>query len=226
MLEREHLTRGTITQVRAVISGWPRPGRHYGVTFSMSPFPHPRAARGPLPRARRHRRDRRRDTGTLLLALVKVLGVVGLRFGEGVALRRRHLDLMRRRLLVEDSLAEISGRLVFGPTKTHTVRSVPLPATLAAALKRYLEQVGPEREALVFTAPKGGAVRYNNFLKRVWRPTLDALGIPRVGVQVLRHSSAARMIAAGATPKAVQEVLGHRSIAFTLTVSATCSTRI
>ena len=35
---------------------------------------------------------------------------------------------------------------------------------------------------------------------------------------MLRHSAAARMIGAGASPKAVQVVLGHRSAAFTLTV--------
>jgi integrase len=151
--------------------------------------------------------------------LVSVLGVVGLRFGEGVALRRRYVDLMRRRLLVEDSLAEISGQLLFGPTKTHAVRSVPLPAGLAAALDRHLNQhVGPEPNALVFTGPEGGPLRYRNFTARVWYPTLKQLGIPQVGVHVLRHSAAARMIAAGASPKAVQKVLGHRSVAFTLTV--------
>jgi integrase len=151
--------------------------------------------------------------------LVSVLGVVGLRFGEGVALRRRHVDLMRRRLLVEDSLAEISGQLLFGPTKTHAVRSVPLPAGLAVALERHLdEQVGPEPDALVFTAPEGGPVRYSNFVERVWNPVLVELGILHVGLHVLRHSAAARMIAAGASPKAVQKVLGHRSVAFTLTV--------
>jgi integrase len=151
--------------------------------------------------------------------LVNVLGVVGLRFGEGVALRRRHVDLMRRRLLVEDSLAEISGQLLFGPTKTHAVRSVPLPAGLAAALEHHLdEHVGREASALVFTAPEGGPLRYRNFTARVWYPTLEQLGIRQVGVHVLRHSAAARMIAAGASPKAVQKVLGHRSVAFTLTV--------
>lgn len=39
-----------------------------------------------------------------------------------------------------------------------------------------------------------------------------------MGLHVLRHSAAARMIAAGASAKAVQVVLGHRSAAFTLTV--------
>jgi len=52
----------------------------------------------------------------------------------------------------------------------------------------------------------------------VWAPTLKRLGLPAVGLHVLRHSAAARMIQAGASPKAVQTILGHRSAAFTLTV--------
>jgi integrase len=53
----------------------------------------------------------------------------------------------------------------------------------------------------------------------LWRPLLDELGLPVVGLQSLRHSAAARIIAARASPKAVQTV-GHNSAAFTLTVYA------
>jgi hypothetical protein len=90
--------------------------------------------------------------------LVTVLGIVGLRFGEGVALRRRHVDLMRRRLLVEDSLAEISGDLVFGPTKTHAMRSVPRPTGLCRGIgapPRRAGWAGGERSGV--HRPEGGA---------------------------------------------------------------------
>ena len=53
---------------------------------------------------------------------------------------------------------------------------------------------------------------------RLWRPVLDQLKVPAVGLHTLRHSAAARMIAAGAQPKMIQKVMGHRSVAFTLTV--------
>jgi Phage integrase family len=39
-----------------------------------------------------------------------------------------------------------------------------------------------------------------------------------IGLHVLRHSAAARMIRAGASPKTVLTVLGHASAAFTLTL--------
>ena len=46
--------------------------------------------------------------------LVRVLGVVGLRYGEAVALERQAVDLLRRRLLVRRSVTEVSGQLVWG----------------------------------------------------------------------------------------------------------------
>src|SRR5262249_55739159 len=72
--------------------------------------------------------------------LVRVLGPVGLRFGEAAALRRRDIDLLRRRLRVEDSLAEIGGRITAGPTKSHQTRSVPVPPSLLKALEDHLEK--------------------------------------------------------------------------------------
>jgi integrase len=125
---------------------------------------------------------------------------------------------MRRRLLVEESLAELSTGILFGPTKTHATRRVPLTAGLLKAIRDRLENVGPEPEALVFTTNGGGPIRHSNVFHRVWRPALDRAGLPAVGVHVLRHSAAAALIASGASPKAVQSILGHRSAAFTLTV--------
>ena len=149
---------------------------------------------------------------------VAILGTIGPRFGEGAALRRHSVDLLRRRLLISESLAEIGGQLIFGPTKTHAQRSVPLPPSLATRLSEHLEQVPADPDALLFTSPRGAALRYSNFRTEVWRPALECLKLPMVGIHILRHSAAARLIAAGASPKAVQSILGHGSAAFTLTV--------
>jgi len=85
--------------------------------------------------------------------LIRLLGTLGLRWGEAAALKRRHVDLLRRRLLVEESLAEVGGRLVTGQTKSHAVRSVPLSPSLAAALEAHLEH--HTADAYVFTSPEG-----------------------------------------------------------------------
>ncbi len=81
-----------------------------------------------------------------------------------------------------------------------------------------LARVDPLPDALVFTSPEGAALRHSTFRSRYWLPALHRAGVPQVGLHVLRHSAAAAMIQAGASPKAVQTILGHASAAFTLTV--------
>ena len=59
--------------------------------------------------------------------LVRFAAYTGLRAGELVALRVRHLNLLRGRCEVGESATEVDGRLVWGPTKTYARRTVPLP---------------------------------------------------------------------------------------------------
>lgn len=116
-------------------------------------------------------------------------------------------------------MSEVGGKLHIGSPKNHATRSVPLPRSLATALEAHLDRgVAADLDAFVFTGPLGGPLRHSAFYSRVWRPTLKKLGVPHVGLHALRHSAAARMIAAGATPKEIQTVLGHGSAAFSLTV--------
>jgi integrase len=150
--------------------------------------------------------------------LVSVLGTCGLRWGEVAALRCRRVDMLRHRLLVEESLAEVSGQLIFGSTKSNAHRSVPVPKTLMKRVAAALEGKGPDE--LVFTSPQGGPLRYRNFLGRVWHPNLKRLGLSVVGIHTLRHSPAARIVAAGGSAKTLQVVLGHRSADFSLTTYA------
>lgn len=150
--------------------------------------------------------------------MFRVLAMLGLRWGEVAALRRRHIDLLRKRIRVEDSLAEISGKFVFGSTKSHAVRNIPIPPSLVSQLAQHLETLDNSAEALVFPGPKGGPFRYRYAYMQLWRPALSRLDLPPTGLHTLRHSAAARLISAGASPKAVQSVMGHRSAAFTLNV--------
>ena len=150
--------------------------------------------------------------------LIQVLGILGPRFGEAAGLTRQDVDFLRRRLHVRDSVTEVGGRLVRTATKSYATRQLPLPPTLAETLRVHLETVEKTVDAPIFRAPSGGPLRYRAFHGRTWTPTLKRLGLPTVGLHVLRHSAAARMISAGASAKAVQTVLGHRSAAFTLTV--------
>lgn len=105
---------------------------------------------------------------------------------------------------------------MFGSTKSHARRSVPVSPNVAALLAAAV--TGKGSDDLIFVGPKGGPLRYRYFYMRCWRPALAKLELPAVGVHVLRHSAAARIVSAGGSAKTLQTVLGHRSAAFSLTV--------
>lgn len=109
----------------------------------------------------------------------------------------------------------MSGVLHFGPPKTHQRRAVTIPHFLRDRLADHLRSITSDDD-LVFQAPRGGPIRYPNFLRRVWKPALVEAGLPEMGVHALRHTCAALLISQGAHPKAIQSHLGHRSITTTL----------
>jgi integrase len=147
--------------------------------------------------------------------IVEVLAWVGLRWGELVALRRGRVDTDRRRITVAEAATEVAGELTFGSPKTHEIRTVTAPASVADALAVRLE--GMDADDLVFKAPHGGPLRGSNWRLRVWRPALASTAIdPRLVPHELRHTAASLMIASGASIKVVQRQLGHASASMTL----------
>jgi integrase len=148
-------------------------------------------------------------------ALVWFLAITGLRWGEAVALRRSHVDLMRRRLTVKESATEVHGKLVLGTPKSHKSRMVVIPRFLAARLFDHTAGLGTDD--LVFTSPRGGYLRTANFRSKVWKPALRDAGLDEaLRVHDLRATAATLAISAGASVKAVQRMLGHASAKVTL----------
>jgi integrase len=149
--------------------------------------------------------------------LVRFAAYTGLRAGEIAALRVKRLDLLRGTVRVVEAASEVSGRLIAGPTKTHAERTVRLPRFLRDELAAYLASPPRDRDAFVFTAPKGGPLRHHNFYQRQFCPALARAGLPdQVRFHDLRHTCASLLIAQGAHPKAIQAHLGQSSIQVTM----------
>jgi len=126
---------------------------------------------------------------------------------------------LRSQLLIEESAAEVAGRIIVGDTKTHQRRTVFLPPIARDRLAEHLAGLpGTGGDLLVFTAPRGGFVRYSNFRRRVWLPALDAAGLDHHGTHIGRHTSATLLLAAGADVKDIQAHLGQKDAAVTLNV--------
>lgn len=148
--------------------------------------------------------------------LVYVLAYTGLRWGEACALRRGRCELLRSRLHVVESVAEVEG-FHFGPTKTYERRTLVIPGFLRDFLAAHLAaHVLDDPEAVVFASSEGTPLRRGNWNRRQWRPALETAGIEYLTPHELRHTCASLLIQRGANPKQVQAYLGHSSIQVTM----------
>jgi integrase len=194
-----------------------------------------------LPRARRQEpRFLTADEVSRLVAatrdpfgfLILFAAYTGLRPSELCGLRVGKLDLLRGRVEAAETLMQIEGATVIGPTKSDNVRTVPLPAFLreeaAIHLARRQADLGRALTPadLVFTpiTTKHGVARteflYAESIRRyILKPALEADGLPAdVRTHDLRHTCASLLISLGAHPRAIMERLGHSDISVTLNV--------
>ena len=148
--------------------------------------------------------------------LIRFAAYTGLRAGEIGALRMRRVDLTRGVVEVAESLADIRGKLVFGPTKTYARRHVPMPGFLRDEMEEFLRGRRSDLDALVFTNMGGGPLRHNWFSKARYKPAVVASGLPTtLRFHDLRHTYAAFCINSTADPFAVMRRMGHSSITVT-----------
>ncbi|MFC8824946.1 tyrosine-type recombinase/integrase [Streptomyces sp. NPDC057137] len=150
--------------------------------------------------------------------LVLVLGYCGIRWAEASAIKVGRINIDTRRIRIVQNYTDVKGVLALGPVKNHEKRSVPLPRSFAEELRDLSK--GRKKDALVFTAPAGGPLRYANFRGRCFDKAVQAAGLGDLGItpHKLRHTAASLAIAAGADVKVVQLMLGHKSAAMTLDI--------
>lgn len=147
--------------------------------------------------------------------LVLLLAYTGLRWGEATGLRVRALDMLKRRIVVDENAVEVGSRIVVGTPKSHERRAVPVPKFLLPLLARACE--GKGAGDLVFAAADGGFVRRSKSGKGWFFRAARAAELPdELTVHDLRHTAASLAISAGANVKVVQKMLGHSSAAMTL----------
>ena len=134
----------------------------------------------------------------------------GLRPGEAIALRRRHLDDLGR-LTIEGAVTEHKGKLIEGDTKTHRSRLVQVPASVLRGLREYMAaNVASDQDAPIFSTPTGTRVRLSNWRHKVWQPAIKKSGLPgNVTPYVLRHTAASLMAQQGVPVSTTAASLGH-----------------
>lgn len=143
--------------------------------------------------------------------LTLVLGYCGLRFGEAVALRRKHVG--DRVLTVRSSATAVTGKgIVESTTKTKRDRHVPVPEPV---WKKLNADLPTDPNALVFASRKGGFLPLGEY-RWAFDNACDEVGIEGLVPHGLRHTTASLAISAGANVKVVQRLLGHATASMTL----------
>lgn len=161
--------------------------------------------------------------------LVYTLAYCGLRWGEATALRVRDVNVLRRRISVTRAVRYLRGEgFKIGDTKGKENRTVPVPAFLVPMLEQRMRRADG-LDALVFPAPKAeymrqpgkSAIREGERVGvKWWERALDTAGVEWMTPHDLRHTAASLAVSAGASVKAVQSMLGHKSAAMTLDIYA------
>jgi integrase len=144
---------------------------------------------------------------------VLLMAYTGMRWGEVAGLRVRGLDLLRRQLVVRDTLVEIGGRFTPKPyPKGRGRRTVPLTGRVVDALAAHLAGNPAGRDELVFRGRRGAPMSRTRFRARQWTTALDAAGVDYAPPHTLRHSYGSWLVEAGVPLTTVQRRLGHASI--------------
>ncbi len=144
-----------------------------------------------------------------------VLLATGMRWGEAIGLRVRHVDVLAgtiRVLRQTQELADTAELVDEEPKTLASRRTVSIPPAVCQLLVPHVANKGPDDR--VFLAPRGGPVRTRRFYV-VWQKARVAAGLEGLRVHDLRHTHAAWLIADGVPLTAVQRRLGHTSIKIT-----------
>ncbi len=130
---------------------------------------------------------------------------LGLRSGEGIALRWTDVDFINNRVSISKSYCSKSK--VLGPTKNKKARTVPINPHLLEFLKE-LKAMSPERETVLPTLKewlRGDAAE-------VLRSYQKDLGIRQTNFHSLRASFITHLLLAGEHVTKVQQLVGHSDL--------------
>lgn len=160
-------------------------------------------------------------------ALILVGGVLGLRWGEAIAMRTCDIDFMRRTVTVAQVVEEVAGHLRVLPGEAKTagsLRTLAAPPFLIDELARHIEAYRPgavgDRQALVFVGPRGGVLR-RRFAERTFRPALERAGLdPSLTFHGLRHVAMSALVDENVHPRVMQGRAGHASSRLTMELYA------
>lgn len=159
--------------------------------------------------------------------MVLVAIETGLRWGELIALRPRHLDPADHTITVTETIVEVSKkdsptgqRMIVKPyPKDDEPRTLAISPDLVEAIQTRIAQLQLRPGDLLFPStetPGGQPLSRATFNTRYWRPAVTAAGIDYpLRIHDLRHAHASWLLAGGADLATVMARMGHANITTT-----------
>jgi integrase len=144
----------------------------------------------------------------------------GLRIGELGGLTRDRVQ--DHALVVDRQLVRMTkAGPVFGPPKSSAGdRTVPIGDVAWRALSEHMAAHPDNPHGFVWVGRQHGPLARGR-ASEAWREATAGMGLPpRSGWHSLRHFHASALIAAGLSPRAVADRLGHKDVAVTMAVYA------
>jgi len=133
--------------------------------------------------------------------------LAGMRPGEILALKRRHVSGDGRALNVEQ---RIYRGLVDTPKTRTSLRTVAVGPITSSLLVQWMEFVGQDEDAWVFASENPAKPLWrDNVWHRVMKPKLDQIGLGWATFQVLRRTHASLGHDLGIDPKVAADQRGH-----------------
>jgi integrase len=164
--------------------------------------------------------------GDRLEALYVLMLTTACRLGELLGLRWPALDLERGEMQIASALKDVASHRSLGTPKTpRSRRMIPLTPRAIECLRRHRTAQLEERlrrsadwnpQQLVFCTTTGTAYARTNWHVQQYRLLLRRAGLPYIRPHDLRHTAATLLLMEGVQPIVVSEMLGHASVAFTL----------
>ena len=163
-----------------------------------------------------HMLDCAKGTSMYLPLMIEIC--IGLRRGELLALKWKHIDFENGYLSVEENLVTVNNERITKAPKTQSgKRSIQIPATLLTLLRDTKTERKANDNDYIICQEDGSPYKSDSFSLK-FRRFLKANDLKHIRFHDLRHINATIMLSLGISPKVAQERLGHSSYQVTMDI--------
>jgi integrase len=163
--------------------------------------------------------------GTDLELTIHILIFLGLRRGELIALRWRHINFEKQTANIIENIVSVKTVIyVKDPKSESGKREISIPDSLMVKMEKayseYLlrKNANDDLEDFVITQKNGLPYRPESITDKIKQFLRKHQEIKRIRMHDLRHTSATLMLQAGVPAKVAQKRLGHADIGTTLDI--------